>query len=325
MTTASAVSVTSARIAAEAARLGFRYSEDPQYDLRRTSPDRRIQVRDTAHYAPREAVERYAVQMNHSEFPAITVTRDTWIVDGNTRIGARLYRKEHFHPAIVLDVAWEGASPKVQATLSALAMTLNSQNGMPLTASEIRAAVRTLLGLDWLNEQIGRAIGVRPGTITQVRKQIEAEDRLRRVGLTELRIPEPSLRALGTKDVLALNDEPYQQLAELARDGDLNAREIGVLAREAKETGSDEAALRVIRTHRDEMRDRIQAKQLTGRGRPPASAQLRRFLGNVIKYQGREEELLETDPGLNARHIETLRSARDVLDKVLVMQNGTSA
>jgi hypothetical protein len=328
MATASATP-DQAKAVTEIERLGFDFSENAQYDVTQLSDKRRVQCRETGHYAPKESVARYAIQMSHTAFAPIVVTRDGWIVDGNTRVGAVLLRKEKFFPALVLDASYGGANQKTQDELLALAATLNAQNGVPLTGKETRTVVRRFIALGWLNEQIGRAIGVKASTVTQVRKEIEAEQKLEKVGLAvnggKDTLRGASLRALGSKDVLALNDVPFKTLAELSRDADFNAKEILDAAKDAKAAGSDSAALAQISELRTEMRDRIQQKTLTGVGKPPISRQIRQHLGNVLKYEGREEELLETDPDVNAKHIDTLVKAIAILTKVLNMQRGPSA
>ena len=70
------------------------------------------------------------------------------------------------------------------------------------------------------------------------------------------------------------------------------------------------------------MRDRIQQKQLTGRGQPQPSAALRRFLGNVLKYENEPQEVIETDPDQSAKHIDYLERSIAVLQAVLDMQRG---
>ena len=141
----------------EIKRLGFKFYEEAQYDLSRVSVDRRVQVREAKHYAPKDSVARYAIQMAQSKFPPIVMTSDDWIVDGNTRVGAALTREMKFFPAIVLDIAWGTASTKQQNELHALAATLNAQNGVPLTAGEIREVTPKFIALGWKAEQIGRA------------------------------------------------------------------------------------------------------------------------------------------------------------------------
>lgn len=309
----------------EIERLGFDWSEVADFDLTRLSPDRRIQVREPKHYAPKDSVQRYAVQMGETPFPPIVVTSDDWIVDGNTRVGARLLRKEKFCPAIVLDVAWGGANRKRQNELHALAATLNASNGVPLTGRETREVATRLVELGWKTEQIGRAIGLKSSSVTQVKREIDAAAKMRRVGLNPNgAVGGPSLRALGAKDVVALNDVPYKELASLAADAGLNASEIKDTAKEMRDTGSDQGAIDAVSELRMELGDRIREKELTGSGKPPVSRQLRQRLGFIKKFAEREQELLETDPKVNETHTEALTEAVVVLIEVLRMQRNST-
>ena len=58
--------------------LGFKYEEIAQYDISELSYEKRVQARDftsVKHYAPKEEVARYVVQMTHSAFPPIVLER----------------------------------------------------------------------------------------------------------------------------------------------------------------------------------------------------------------------------------------------------------
>lgn len=320
--------------AVEIERLGFGWTEVGDYDLTRIDRENRsVQVRDVGHYAPKEAVERYAIQMGETVFPPIVVTEDDWIVDGNTRVEAKLLRKEKFSTAIMVDIEWKGASPKQRDLLYALAATLNAMNGTALTPQETRKAAAALITLGWKTEQIGRAIGLAPGGVTQVKKEIDAAAKLERVGMDPNgSVKGASLRALGAKDVVGLNDVPFRELAKLAADAGLNASEITSTAKEARATGSDTAAVDLISKLRTEHGDRIQERKLTGVGKPPMSRQLRQHLGFVTRYHaesgteyaGREQELIETDPKVSNMHRETLAKALAVLSHVYEMQGGSS-
>ncbi len=320
MTTASETQEKSKAVV-EIERLGFGWTEVANFDLTRLDPSRRVQVRDASHYAPKESVDRYAVQMGEVAFPPIVITSDDWIVDGNTRVGAKQLRKEKFSPALVLDVAYKTGSAKQQNLLHALAATLNSNNGMPLTSKEIREVAAKFVALGWKSDQIGRAIGLKAAGVTAVKKEIDAAAKLQRIGMDPNgSIKGASLRALGAKDVLALNDVPFRELATLAGDAGLNASEIGSTAKSARETGSDTAAVDLITKLRTELGDRIREHELTGVGKPPVSRQLRQHLGFVTKFAGREQELIETDPKVHATHVEALTAAAAVLSRVLEMQ-----
>jgi hypothetical protein len=307
----------------EIERLGFSWTEVSDYDLTKVDPDFRVQVREDVHYAPKETVEQYAVMMGETPFPPIVVTKDNVIVDGNTRVKARIQRKEKFTPALQVEADWHGATDKTRDLLIALAATLNAQGGVRLTAKETRVVAKHLIQLGWKTEQIGRAIGLKSGSVTQVKKEIDAASKLSRVGLDPNgNMRGASLRALGSKDVLSLNDVPFKELATLASDAGLNASEIVTTAKNAKETGSDAAQVELISNLRTEFGDRIRERELTGIGKPPVSRQLRQHLGFVRKFFNREQELIETDPNVSPMHAETIRDAITVLTEVLKMQEG---
>ncbi len=311
----------------EIERLGFTCTEDPQFDLTRLGADpkaraqRRVQVRERGHYAPKESVERYAIQMAHSKFPPIVVTADDHIVDGNTRIEAALSRDNKFFPAIVLGVSYSDGSEQQRSELLILAATLNSLNGVPLTAKEARVAVESFLARGIRAEQIARALGVKPSTVSQVRREIDAVAKLKRVGVNPNgSYNRTALRALGHKDALALNDIPFKTLATLAHDADLKMTEIISAAKDVREAGSDTGQVERLETKRIEMGDRIRERELTGSATPPAPARLRQVLGNVVKFAGREQELIETDPKVHDAHVAALSQAVAVLNKVLEAQ-----
>lgn len=305
----------------EIERLAIKFTEVAQFDLSRLDPTRRVQVREPHHYAPMETVEQYAVMMGQSQFPPVVVTADDWLVDGNTRVGAALRRGNKFFPALVLDVAYAGASVKLKNELHALAATLNQQGGARLTPKEIREVAQPLIQLGWKMEEISRAIGLKPAVLRAVRKEIDAVAKLRRVGMeSNGSMRGTSLRALGAQDVLTLNDVPYKELAILAGDAGFNAAEILATAREMKAVGSDQGALEHVNGLRAEFNDRIKEHKLTGVNKPPVSRQLRQHLGYVTKFAGKEQELIETDPKMSAMHIEALTTSISVLTGLLEMQ-----
>jgi hypothetical protein len=311
--------------AIEIERLGFKFREVAQYDLSKLSPERRIQVRDVEHYAPRDAAERMAVQMSQSEFPPIVVTADGWTVDGNTRVEANQYRQVRFFPALELEVNASSASLQRLQELRALAGTLNAQNGTPLTAKERRRVAADLIDLNWKAEQIARAVGVPPAGVTAIRQEIEAQRRLASVGLgSNGNLKGASLRALGKSPVMALNNAPYRELADLAVEAGLNTGEISQLAKEARATGSDEGALSTIETARKEMADRIRQQELTGVSKPPTARMLRQHLGFVNRFMNDPAPLVETNQSSMEKHLEVLRQAVSVLQSVITAQEAVA-
>ena len=198
--TPSAASSTKSAAVTEIERLGLKYEEVADYDLSQLSTDWRVQVREPNHYAPKDMVERFAIMMGETSFPPIIVTSDRWIVDGNTRVGAKLKRKEKFFPALVLEVAWNGATQKTQDDLLILAATMNSMAGLPLTSKEVRKVTAIFIERGFKAEQIARAIGLKASSVAAVKREIDAETKLEKVGLgSNGELKGASLRALGAK------------------------------------------------------------------------------------------------------------------------------
>lgn len=307
-------------------RLDLTFTEESQYDLGQLSVDKRVQVR-TSHeegtFAPREEVERYAIQMGHSAFPPVIVTADGWIVDGNTRVGARLKRGEKFSPAILLTESWDGASEKRQHELHALGATLNCQNGRTLSRDERRANVEHLLALGWTAENIERVLGIKPNTTRDIARELDAEKRIAKVGASPNGGPKvrgAALRALGRSVPLSINDQPYKELVTLAADADFKAAEVKGLADLVKEAGSDAAALNLLADQRVEHGERIKHTKLTGAGRPPQSAQLRQALGRIFSAESDPGSYVERNPDMADEHVARLRRGVAVLEAVIAAQ-----
>lgn len=304
----------------EIERLSLNWHEEAQFDLSLLSPDRRVQVRDTEHYAPKAQVSQYAIQMGEVQFPPIIATRNNWLVDGNTRVGAKQVRKDKFTPAIVIDADY-GKDPKVDAKLHALAATMNQIGGQRLTPQEIKSVTRTLAQQGWKADAIGRAVGAKPSQVSNVRRELSAEEKFAKVGFTDLRkLGGPIVRVFGDANIVNLNDIPYKNLAELARDANLNVNEIRELTGEMRKTGSDAGMIQFVSDKRAEMSERIKEHALIGNGKPPASSQLRRHLGYVNGHASNPNALVEHAPAAMAEHLKAVEDAIAVLQAVAVLQ-----
>jgi ParB-like chromosome segregation protein Spo0J len=252
--------------------------------------------------------------MATTAFPPILVTTDKFIVDGNTRVAACQKRKDNFFPAAVLEASYAHASDQERAQIHALAATLNQKGGQRIKPSEMRKVTEDLLDLGWNADNVSRAIGASVSTISQVRREREGFKRLEHLGFDPSQFDQSSHRVLGSVDAMALNDEPYRQLAKLTLDAGLQIKEVIELARAMKATGSDQAGIEVARKLREEQASRIRARALTGKGKPPPSSLVKRALGLVLKY--RPTEIVEHNEA-------AMRAYRDVLDKAVEILSET--
>ena len=133
-------------------------------------------------------------------------------------------------------------------------------------------------------------------------------------------MPSVKVHAFAHKSVDGLNYEPFKQLVMLSLNAGLKGAEVAALAKDAAATGSDDGALKHLAEQRAELRDRIQALALTGVPTPQESKMFRMHLGYIGGFAGREQELLETDPGVFITHVEAIKKAVEVLGRVLEMQ-----
>ena len=308
----------------EIERLGFSWHVANQFDLDRMSEDRRIQVRDSNHYEPPSLVKSIAQQMGYTVFQPVIMTEDDYTADGNTRGRARKERKERFTPAVIVEAKYENAPRDVRAKLEVLAATLNCQNGTALTVAERQKVALTAFSeLDMLPEHYARGLGLKPSDVAAIKQERLARTRLARLGIEPNgHLSKPALRALGKQTAQVLNDEPFRELVLLSQDYALTVAEINDIAKAAKETQSDQGARLAIQAERQrpEMADRKIALDLTGKSQPAASGQLRRSLGFARNFHDTPGRLIETNPANVATHIAVVTEARDILDKVLELQ-----
>lgn len=303
--------------------LGLAAEFDPQYDLTQLSADRRVQVRDM--FADREDVLDYAQQMKDGAiFPPILVTLDAWTVDGNTRTDGALHNGMKRFPAWVLNIAWESATEKEKSQLVLLGATLNDMGGRRLSAPEKVRHARNAIALGWKNEHIGKRWGFKPADVTRIRQQVESEQRLANIGLSadDLKLKAPARRALGKPTPQALNDAPFRDLAKLTADAGLTMREVADLATEVKAVGNEQGQVRRLDTFRKELMPRIRERELTGSQLSPVPARmLRQHLGFILKYAGKEFNLVEADPTYADMHYEQISNAIAILDQALTLQS----
>lgn len=287
-----------------------------EYDL--DAITERVQIRDAKHVAPTARVKEYAERMKVEQTPPILVTRDGYLVDGNTRIkAARKNGRKHL-PAVVIDIDYHGGDARTLARLEALAAKAN-RHGEPLDKTEKREAVRELVRDGWANDVISMFVGVVTSVIGQIKDEIAAEDKFARVNFVPNgKVREASLRALGK--AADLNDEPFLLLTQLTGDAGLNTPEIRSLAKKVREAGSDTAAISLLNEERKLRQAQIEEKALTGYGKPPMSRQLRQHLGFVNKHGQDGDKLVERNPDYMDAHIEAIKTSMDVLASTLSKQ-----
>src|SRR5262245_31492294 len=308
-------------------RFGFKYHVEHNFDMSQIDLGRWLQTRDEENYAPKDQVERYAVQMSSSVFPGVLFSNDIVGIDGRGRIAARQKRGDNFIAAIILDESYEAADEKRRHEMSLLGGILNSQDAFPLAKHEMRRKVRDAIALNWTPQVIGKELGAPPNMINEVRRELAAEARLGDLGIElgtkdngKEKLTGPALRAISSQQVTSLNDEPLRKLANLTIDAGLSAREVFALAKDMHAGGSDAVQTDLIEQQRAEMETRIRDHENSNNGRPPNSRQLRQRLGWINGFAGEEHRLVEHSAAAGQVAIDALTSSIDVLTVTLRLQ-----
>ena len=303
---------------------------DPQlvedYDVRDIDPMDRAQVRVDRNLAPKERVQAYVWMMDAGdEFPAIVMTSDGVIADGNTRIRANKERGTFEVRALVVPIDYKTADPETQARISYIGECLNAKNGQPPTKEEqvnqVRHGIRIGLG----DKQISVEAGVNPAFVKKLRDRVAAEARLDDLGVAYVRegsekplIAEAVLSTLGR--AIDVPDDAFGAVAELARDAGMNQKEAQATVSMVREQGSPAARLDVVRRERDDAwKERILAREQGRNGHPPLSRQLKRSLGFILKGHP-ASGLVERNRDMAEDHLQAITDAIEALGEVAELQ-----
>lgn len=309
-----------ARVITEIERLGLKYDYVPHYDITGLDPERRVQVRESDHYAPESLVKQYREALKGgATFPPGVISADAYLIDFNTRLRALLKNGATHYQVLIVRSTYEGASPETAAKLKALAATLNQQGGQRLSNSEAREAGKFLVSLGWQPAQIARALGLSTTVASKLKKEDAALKRMAALGVVPPNVEH--LAALGMPLMLSLNNEPYKRLVLLKVDADLSQREMMAIAHEVAKAGSDEDAINLLVKYRAENEERIRDAALTGEGKPTQLSLFRRALGGLMSFDGTPIEKLVDDDEERAKiYLDTLSQAMGLLEDIAAAQ-----
>lgn len=302
-------------------KFGFRWHFDYERDL----PTLRVQVRDEEHNAPKALVTRMATAIRNGDpIPAIVVTTDNWMVDGNTRgraLAERL-RMPKFK-AIVLDVEYETASAATKGAVHALGAAFNLKNGKGISPKETQDAVEQLVARgDMDATRIAAMLGVTSNTVHNHINEREARKTAERLGVNlNGSVVRSNLRTLG-RAASKINDVSMRELMMLVQDSGMRVGDVSDLIKRVQSQTSDEAALAVIREERENRAEQIQQYALTGKAQPIPAAQLRQDLGFLLSHH--EEQtinlLVEYNPALRSMHLTKVDAAIVALQRLRELQ-----
>jgi len=298
-------------------KLGFQWELDFEYPT--PDPGRRVQIREEAHYVPREMVGRIAAAMARGDkLPPIVVTKDGYLIDGNTRTAAARHNKYPSIQALILTDSYEGCTEKVERRLRLLGAAFNARNGKGIDREEIRKAV-VAIGQDptYDGTRIAALIGVTDATVKSILAEMKARQRAEAAGLhLNGSVAATPLRILGQASD-KLKDAPFKAVAELAQDTGMPPGDLREVLRQMHEAPSEADALAVVDEHRKARREQIAEYRASGKSKPPPAAKLRQRLGFILEFESRPRDLTELNPDVISRHRDEIERAIAVLRAVL--------
>ena len=297
--------------------LGFQWELDFEYPT--PDPARRVQIREEVHYTPRAMVMQIAAaQARGDKLPPVVVTKDGYLIDGNTRTAAARHNKYPALQALVLGDTYEGCTEKVERRLQLLGAAFNARHGKGIDRQEIRRAVEKI-GADtsYDGTRIAALIGVTDATVKGLLAEMRARKRADEAGLhLNGSVGATVLQKLGQASE-KLNDEPFLQVTKLAQDTGMTKGELSTVIKEMHDSGSDDGALRVVDEHRRARREQIAEYRASGKSKPPPAAKLRQRLGFILDFEAKPAELVERNPEVGGRHRVEIERAISVLQAVL--------
>jgi hypothetical protein len=235
-----------ARVEAKFAEWNLKYRFEPALPIESIRVAEWAQVREADHLAPEDQVEEYRQQIaGGAVFPPVVLMAPDVLIDGNTRLRAHQKLRHKTIAAYVVDLA------SVQMAKS-LAGTLNQMGGKRLTAEEAAEAAKTMMDMNFTDENIAREIGRSVEQVRYIRNQIEFGERARRLNL-ERHVPNIN------KDVRArLNtvkhDPPFSAFVDFVADVNPPRKVVSDVLKQVNEAKSDPDAIQIIETARQDNR-----------------------------------------------------------------------
>lgn len=215
------------------------YEFEPAYPVNKVRYEiEDTQIRKPEHRAPKQTVEEYVTHMRHgAQFPALVLTTNNQLVDGNTRLAAAFRLERKTFPVYKVKFANLGQARMIGAAL-------NQMGGDRLTEAEIIIAAEAMLRSNYDDSAIARTLGRSVSHVRNVRKDQQFRDAAQRVGLDVTTVPKAYHRILANIS----HDEPFKAAAELVSRGKPAVKDVTALVGEVEKTRSDAEALRIVQT-----------------------------------------------------------------------------
>jgi hypothetical protein len=265
------------------------------------------QVRLAKNRAPKEQVAKYATAMKHgATFPAVVLNENYELIDGNTRLQARLKNSVETIAAYILF----GVTALDARSLS---VELNQSNGLQMSDEEIYAFIANAVkdGQQPEVRALSRMTGVREPKITRWIAEIHFLERAARI-----EVAERHLNALPASTRAALQatrlEAVFGEITTLAAEAKLPTAFVKKMVGQVNGAPSEQAALGLIETERAQRVDEIRAVASGFSPRDRASKGSAQHFGGLQKFD--VDALLDVAPEKQFETFQRMKILRDLLD-----------
>lgn len=297
--------------------LGFRWRFLEDAHLADIS--RRVQVRDITALAPHNEVARYAQALKRGDLmPPVILTKDLYLVDGNTRTEAARKANWSYFPAFVLDEKFQEAPEALLKRFITLGAASNLTHGRGMSRENIAMVIAAVMTPGEPAKDVAAKLHIPVSTVSSVLNVQKAKDKLTSLGVDtsdESRLTPSHLRTIGGQ-LPRYTDPVLVKYAELIRDGQLTTTDARALGKRLTEAGTEEEKLDLILNERGARRDIISGQS----SKPQPSAKLRQTLGFLLGST--PGDMIEFNHEMRSQHRRILYDAVDQLNKVIAAQEG---
>jgi ParB-like chromosome segregation protein Spo0J len=289
---------------------GIPYEYDPDVDL---STIRRVdsaQVREEAHRYDRDTAEQYAAHMRAGvTFPPVVLLNDSVLLDGNTRVAAAHMANLKTLPA------FKCRFPNGELGV-AFAAAMNQMGGRRLTADEARGQAEVLMRHGYADDSISRELGYGRTQVNNWRREVEAQAHAERALVVDKfeQLKKPARRTLSAVKL----DAPFAALTVLAADTQVAQKELNRITGDVLKASSEADALDVISTARTNLAPAGPPPHRAGRTQTELT-KAALGLGQLLALDGRELNLVESNPEKRGEWLEKWTRVRDLADKVIAL------
>jgi ParB-like chromosome segregation protein Spo0J len=275
------------------------YSFEPNLALDEIRMPEGHQVRLMEHRAPKVIVNAYAVQMQQGAvFPAIVVSDEFGIIDGNTRLAAAIRCRAKSIPAYV-------CAAMTALEIRSLSIELNQIHGQRMTIGEVRnfivGCARSGIAVE--PTALARSTGVRPSTIARWLTIEHSRARAAAHGLSIEKLSDSAIAALAR----ARLDAVFVELVAVATTGRVSASRLGVIAAEANSALSESEAVAVVTREKQAASSSADRDPSTRRSCGSAF-----HIGGLLRFA--VDDFLDVPPDRQPEAYTNLCMVRDLLD-----------